>query len=106
MTLNLNDFNNPNPIFTFIPNEVVTEITTGDPQPTRIARYNNKLILNNAEKGLLIFDIGIDGIPQFSYSIKTPENSCINCIYVNSDYIFVADKNIYPFSNIYLFKGI
>lgn len=106
LTLNLNDFNNPNPIFTFIPNEVVTEITTGDPQPTRIARYNNKLILNNAEKGLLIFDIGIDGIPQFSYSIKTPENSCINCIYVNSDYIFVADKNIYPFSNIYLFKGI
>lgn len=110
LTINLSDFNNPNPCFSFVPSDMVTTITAGDPRPTHIARTNNYLLINNAEKGILVFSIGANGIPTFTTSFTIPGKPCVNDIYVPyNGYVFVNDNNhggiSWPDRNIYLYKG-
>lgn len=110
LTINLSDFNNPNPHFSLVPSNNISIITGGDPRPTHIAKSNNHLIINNAEKGLLVFTIENDGLPVYTGSVIVPGMPCINNIYVPYDgIVFVNDNNhggsAYPDRNIYLFRG-
>lgn len=110
MTIDLRDLNNPNPRFTFVPSNMITTVTGGDPRPTHIACSGKYLIINNAEKGLLVFDKDADGLPVFTNAITVSGKPCINDIYVPyPGTVFVNDNNhggsTWPDRNIYLYKG-
>lgn len=111
LTINLSDFNNPNPQFSFVPTDLITTITGGDPRPTHIAHSNNHLIINNADKGILVFDIATNGIPVYKTHVTVPGKPCINEIYVPNDgQIFISDNNHggsqCPDRNIYLYEEL
>ena len=110
MTINLSDFNNPDPHFSFVESDLITSVTYGDPRPTHIARTGNHLLINNTEKGFLVFEIGNDGIPSYKTSVTVPGRPSVNDIYVPLDgRIFINDNDHggteYPDRNIYLYKG-
>ena len=107
MTIDLSDFNNPSPHFSLVPSDDVTTVTGGDPRPTHIAKSNDYLIINNADKGLLVFLIGNNGWPVYTGAVTVSGKPCINNIYVPYDgTMFVNDNNHGGSArNIYLFKG-
>ena len=109
LTIDLSDLNNPNPHFSFVAADLVTEVTNGDPRPTRIARSGDFLIINNTEKGLLVFKIGKDGKPEYNSLVNIPGKPSVNEIYVPYDgLIFVNDNDDggskYSDRNIYLYR--
>lgn len=57
MTVDLSDLSNIKKDVNFIPADQQTSITSGDPAPTRIARYNHTLFVNNRERGVGIFKL-------------------------------------------------
>ncbi len=109
LTIDLTDFNNPKPQFSFVPSSLMTTVTNGDPRPTHIARSGNNLIINNTEKGLLFFNIDANGIPTFSTKVSVPGKPSINDIYVPYDgCIFVNDNDhggsTWTNRNVYLYR--
>ena len=107
VTIDLSDFNNPSPHFSLVPSDDVTTVTGGDPRPTHIAKSNDYLIINNADKGLLVFLIGNNGWPVYTGAVTVSGKPCINNIYVPYDGIMFVNDNNHGGSarNIYLFKG-
>lgn len=111
LTIDLTDFHNPNPNFSFVPQNIITTVTNGDPRPTHIACYNNYLIINNTEKGLLIFDKENPQNPTFTNSIAIPGRPSTNDIYVpNDEFLFINDNNhggtTWSNRNVYLYKKL
>lgn len=109
LTVNLVDFDNPNPYFSFVPSALLTTVTTGDPRPTHIVRSGNRLIINNAEKGLLVFNIE-NGIPVYTSPVIIPGKPSVNDVYVPYDgCVFVNDNShggsVWPDRNVYLLEG-
>ena len=100
LTLNISDFSNVSKELTFIPSSDITDNTSGDPSPTRIARYGNTLYLNNRDKGIAIFDL-INKKPVYRETYKV--GNSINPISIAPDgRMFVGDdssmggqKNLY-----------
>ena len=100
LTLNISDFSNVSKELTFIPSSDITDNTSGDPSPTRIARYGNTLYLNNRDKGIAIFDL-INKKPVYRETYKV--GNSINPITIAPDgRMFVGDdssmggqKNLY-----------
>ena len=80
LCLDLSDLNNVKQTLCEIPEEVKSDVTTADNQPNRITRYENKLILNNSTKGMLIFDIKDSGMPAYSYCQSLPGRSAVNAV--------------------------
>ena len=78
-----------------------TITTDGDKRPTRIAKLGNRIILNNSNKGISIFNV--DDVPQIYYegTIGVNDKASTNPIYVTSDgKIFVGDNEIHLFEQI------
>lgn len=109
LTINLTDFNNPNPNFSFVPQNMITTVTGGDPRPTHITCYNNYLIINNTEKGILVFDNENPQNPIFTNSISIPGKPSINDFFASKEgYLFINDNNhggaTWSNRNVYLYK--
>ena len=57
-----------------------TTIYNGDPKPNRMEKVGNKLILNNNDKGLIVFDISDPENPEYLENIEIPSIASINTI--------------------------
>lgn len=94
-----------------IPDEVKSEITTADNQPNQITKYKNKLILNNSTKGVLIFDIGENGLPVYDYCQSLPGKSAVRAVSAFADgSLFAGDtksgNDNYPDCGIYWYQFV
>ena len=76
MRVDISSFTNTIKEIYCIPESDLTDNTSGDPTPNRIARYRNTLFVNNRDKGLAIFDIS-QNIPAYLglYRIGTSINT-------------------------------
>ena len=109
MTVNLTNITSPTSSFSFVPQDKITTATNGDPQPTHIAKIGNRLLVNNGEKGLLIFNTS-GGEAIYESALSLPEQSFANQIFVSDQgRVFVNDGasggTNYPGRNIYLIGG-
>ena len=109
MTVNLTNITSPASSFSFVTQDKITNVTNGDPQPTHIAKVGNRLLVNNGEKGLLIFNTS-GGEAIYESTLSFPEQSFANQIFVsNQGRVFVNDGvsggTNYPGRNIYLIEG-
>lgn len=57
MRIDISSFTNPIKEIYCIPESDLTNNTSGDPTPNRIARYRNTLLINNRDKGIATYDI-------------------------------------------------
>lgn len=103
LTLNLSDLSNISKKLILIPSTDLATNTSGDPTPTRIAKYENTLFLNNRDKGIAIFDI-VNNEPIYKKSFKV--GNSINPITIAPDgRLFTGDDgNVGNNKNLYLIR--
>lgn len=71
-------------------------MTDGDKKPTRIARLGNHLILNNANKGIVTYNISTPESPIYENQIDVKDNTSINPVYTTkNNLVIVGDKKIH-----------
>ena len=76
-----------------IPLQDITAFGNGDPTPTNIVKYRNRLYVNNREKGIAVFKIESPGNITYDGIINVADAS-INCIEITSDgRMFLGDDN-------------
>lgn len=83
----------------YIPSSKWYSKTTGDMQPTYIARYNNKLFVNFAEKGVAEFKIDNEGKPFFNGFVDVSEEAVL------IQPIHISDKG-YLYTGSYYWRNI
>ena len=92
LCLDLSDLNDISQTLCEIPEDAKSNVTTADNQPNKITKYKDKLVLNNSTRGILIFDIGVSGLPEYSYCQSLPGNSAANAVSAFEDgTLFVGD---------------
>lgn len=70
--------------------------TDGDKRPTRITKYNNHLILNNSNKGIVVFGVNDPASPVYEGQFDIQGGNSVNPVLVNTDGdVFVGDKKIH-----------
>ena len=78
-----------------------TITTDGDKRPTRIAKLGNRLILNNSNMGISVFNANDPSSIYYEGTIGVNDNASTNPIYVTPDgKIFVGDYEIHLFEPI------
>ena len=80
VVVDISDFNNIKKKIVPAPIEMWTTIYNGDPKPNRMEKVGNKLILNNNDKGLIVFDISDPENPEYLENIEIPSIASINTI--------------------------
>lgn len=102
LTYNISNLSNITMKLTEIPISDRYSITTdGDKRPTRIAKYEDRVILNNSNKGIALFNVKNSESPYYEGIFETNDKSSINPVFVTTDgKIFVGDNNIYLFEAI------
>ena len=111
LCLDLSDLNNITQTLYAIPEDAKSDVTTSDNQPNKITKYGDKLILNNSTKGMLIFDIGESGLPEYSYYQTVPGRSAVNAVSAFADgSLFAGDTTSgnaeYPDYGIYWYQFV
>lgn len=72
--------------------------TDGDKRPTRIAKLGGRLILNNSNKGISVFNANDASSIYYEGTFGTNEDASTNPVYVTTDgKIFVGDNEIHLF---------
>ena len=110
MTVDLTDPYNVNPYITVVPKEFVSQLSNGDPNPTRIALLSTGLITNNGELGCSYFEFDSFMHPTYCKPLKMPAKGSINAIYYNKEkrrLVLADDANggeTYTASNIYWYN--
>lgn len=99
LTYDISNFSNITMKLTEIPPSDRYSITTdGDKRPTRIAKLGKRLILNNSNKGVSVFNANSAPTIYYEGTIGTNEDASTNPIYVTTDgKIFVGDNEIHLF---------
>ena len=83
------------PVFSFgeIPVDALTYPTSGDPRPTKIAKYKNKLFVNNANRGVIMLDVTDPMAPLYQSNITVNTQKNTNDVCVSPDgHIFCTDE--------------
>lgn len=103
LKLNISDLSNISKELFFIPTTDITNNTSGDPSPTRIAKYGNTLFLNNRDNGIAIFDL-VNDKPTYRENFKV--GNSINPITIAPDgRLFTGDDgNVGLEKNLYLIR--
>ena len=83
--------------------------TDGDSRPTSLAMMGEKIVMGNANKGILVFSV--DGMnSEFVYGKEMPRNGRTNRMFIADDgRVFATDytsSTAYPDCFIYLLRGI
>lgn len=105
LVLNISDFDHITKETVSMPLKDITTSTVGDSSPIHIAKFNDKLYLNNREKGLAVFNITSPGNVDYEGLVEV-NNASVNCIKITSDgRMFLGDDNGYGDSrNIYFLR--
>lgn len=105
--VDISDFNNIRKKVVPAPLEEWTTIYNGDPKPNRIERVGDKLILNNNDKGVIVYSIADPARPVFLENVSFPVSSSVNtiCPIGNGSVIFGDDGTSNKSYNLYLYKG-
>ena len=112
LCLDLSDLKNVSQTLCEIPEDVKSDVTTADNQPNKITQYGDKLVLNNSTKGILVFDIGESGLPEYSYCQSLLGRSAVNAVsafedgtlFVGDTYSGKANYTNYPDYGIYWYQ--
>lgn len=105
--MNISDFNNITKRLIAVPKEDLTENSNGDTRPTRIVKKGNRLIVNNTDKGVLVFDVQNKENPKYVGRIDIPGTNSINAIFklTNGDIVFGDDASAGNEKNMVIYKG-
>lgn len=103
LTIDVSNMNDIRTSYTAIPKDIFYSTLIGDPEPSYISRYGNKLYTNFGEKGVAVFNIEELGTPKFEKIISVGNNgSMILPLHINNNGIlFTGD---YYWNNIYSYK--
>lgn len=107
VVVDISDFNNITKKIIAIPKEDLTEISNGDTRPTRLVKKGNRLIVNNADKGVLIFDVLDKSTPKYVGRFDVPGTYSINAIFKlpNGNIIFGDDASAGKEKSMVIYKG-
>lgn len=99
LTYDISNFSDITMKLTEIPLSDRYSITTdGDKRPTRIAKFGKRLIVNNSNRGICIFNANDASSIYYEGKFETNENASTNPVYVTEDgKIFVGDTEIHLF---------
>ncbi len=75
---------------------------TGDPQPTKIAKVGDYLMLNSADKGVAVFKLTDKANPTYMKTIKISDNNITTLINLGDDELFISEYGS-PYKT-YLYK--
>lgn len=102
LTYDISSFSNITMKLTEIPSSDRYSITTdGDKRPTRIVKLGNRVILNNSNKGISVFNVNDASNIYYEGTFGVNDNASTNPIYVTEDgKIFVGDNDIHLFETI------
>lgn len=109
VAINLTDLMNPTMSFTELPKSRLSVFyKNGDQTPTRITKCGNRIIVNNCEFGVDVFDIGVDGKLTYNTGIVMPNVCSSNAICATEDgRLFIGDNSINGSNrNLYLYRGL
>ena len=105
VSIDLNNLYNPSMKFVEIPKERISLIKSGDPTPTRITKCGNKIIVNNCDYGVEIFNTSTNGIVTYLSGLAMLEQCTSNAIFSTSNgLLFIGDIGTKGF--LYLYKGL
>lgn len=97
MVYDISDINHIKQSAIFIPRKDWYKKKTGDPEPSYIDIYKNKLYTNFGEKGIAIFDISNPSKPRYEGIIDiTNNNNLIQPIHINHRGILFAGDYYWP----------
>ena len=99
LTYDISNFSNVTMKLTEIPpSDRYTITTDGDKRPTRIAKFGKRLILNNSNKGISVFNANDASSIYYEGTFGINDKASTNPIYVTEDgKIFVGDSEIHLF---------
>ena len=103
LTFNLSDMGNIKTVFSTIPHEVYYSTLIGDPEPSFISVYEDKLYTNFGEKGVAVFELKEPNKPKFKEVVDINNNgNMILPIHINNrGVIFTGD---YYWNDIYSYR--
>jgi hypothetical protein len=103
--IDLHDLYNPSMEFVEMPKDRLSLIKSGDPTPTRISKNGNRIVVNNCDYGVEVFNIGSGGKGSYVTGIEMPERCSSNALFLTSDgLLFIGD--IGTNGSLYLYKGL
>lgn len=95
MMMNISDLNDVKKKIISVPKNDLTSSTSGDTRPTRIVKIGNRLLINNADKGILVFEINDKFEPIYKEAVGIPGALNINCLRaLKNGSVLAADDNI------------
>lgn len=105
--MNISDFTHITKKLITVPKEDLTENSNGDTRPTRIEKKGNRLIVNNTDKGVLIFDVKDRENPKYVGRIDIPGTNSINAIFKlpNGNIVFGDDSSAGNVKNMVIYNG-
>lgn len=94
VSFDLSDLNDIQKTLYLMDSSDITSNKSGDPSPTRIARYGNSLYLNNRDKGLAVYNILGDGVVEYKGLVDIGGKTSVNVISITDDgLIFMGDDS-------------
>lgn len=100
MRVDISNFKNTIKEIYSIPASDLTDNTSGDPTPNRIAKYKNLLFVNNRDKGIAIFDISnifpiYSGLYRIGTSINAITATPDGRLFIGEDGAMGSNRNFY-----------
>ena len=92
--VNIADFENISKKIVRIPPADVSTIKSGDLRPTRIVLVGNRLLLNNGDKGVAVFDISDPSSPIYVKTVEILGSTNINSITYSNGKVFMGEENL------------
>lgn len=107
VVVDISDINNIKKKVVPAPLDIWSTIYNGDPKPNRIKRVGNRLLLNNNDKGIVVYDVTNPSEPVYLENIEFPFATSINtiCPIGKGDVIFGDDGTSNKSFNLYKYKG-
>lgn len=105
LVLDITDLSDIKNTFVQIPVSDINIYSAGDPNPCEIEQYKNKLILNNGNQGLAVFDITDESNPVYRGCIPCDSEEAHSLHVTKDGRLFVGTAYIEPFT-VRIFRGI
>jgi len=102
ITYDISDINHITQSVTLIPKKTWYKKKIGDPEPSYIDLYDNKIYTNFGEKGVAVFDITHPNRAKFERTIDIANNNFIQPIHINKKGTLFAGAFYHP--EIYSYK--